>query len=270
MKIWYQSLSREGAWEGYAKFLRAFVDRIKDPETEIEVHGTTKIGGTAEHFRYLEYLSTGEVMENLNEAIRRKFDAFLIGNIYEPGLRECREIAEIPVLGLGETAYHVASMMGANFALITVNEKAETRLLENVARSGLRERLAGIGRMSVDRILDLDATFEDAEARKAVISGFLDIADRQADAGAEVIIPACGVPTALLAHDQVFSTSKGVPILNGIVSLVKMGEMTVRLRRLMGGTFTSKRLLYAPPTADQIDELRHYYGAGIYPTVKPD
>ena len=48
-----------------------------------------------------------------------------------------------------------------------------------------------------------------------------------------------------------------------------MGEMAVKLNRIMGGTFTSKRLQYAPPGPDQIAEIREYYGAHIYPTVKP-
>jgi hypothetical protein len=34
----------------------------------------------------------------------------------------------------------------------------------------------------------------------------------------------------------------------------------------MGGKFLSKRLYYAPPSTDQIDEIRKYYG-NIYPTV---
>ena len=46
-----------------------------------------------------------------------------------------------------------------------------------------------------------------------------------------------------------------------------MGEMAVRLDKIMGGTFTSKRLQFAPPGPDQIEEIREYYGAAIYPTV---
>ena len=41
----------------------------------------------------------------------------------------------------------------------------------------------------------------------------------------------------------------------------------VKMNRIMGGRFTSKRLQYAPPGRDQIDEIRKYYG-DVYPTVK--
>jgi len=87
------------------------------------------------------------------------------------------------------------------------------------------------------------------------------------EAGAEVVIAAGGVVMALLAQADVHQ-SAGMPILNGITSLVTLGEAAVKLHRLMGGRFTSKRCTYAPPPADQIEEFRKHYGADIYPTVK--
>ena len=55
MKIWYQSMSRfETKWKSYPKYLRRILDQVKDPDTEIEVHGITKIGGFADQYRYLE------------------------------------------------------------------------------------------------------------------------------------------------------------------------------------------------------------------------
>ena len=47
---------------------------------------------------------------------------------------------------------------------------------------------------------------------------------------------------------------------------LKQAEAVVKINRIMGGKFLSKRLYYAPPSPDQIDEIRKYYG-NIYPTV---
>jgi len=88
MKIWYQSMSRQKAWGHYNEALRRILDRVKDPDTEIEVHGITKRGGLADQFHYLDYLESGEVMENVQIATKRGFDAFLIGNIGDPGLAD--------------------------------------------------------------------------------------------------------------------------------------------------------------------------------------
>lgn len=267
VKLWYQSMSRQDAWAEYHKVIRKILNNIKDPGTEIEVHGIKKTGGVAVQYRYLELLETPEVVENLQTAMSRGFDAFLIGNICDPGLRECREVTNIPVLGLCETSLHLATMMGVNYSLVTLNEKFTPRILENVRRYGLERQLVSVKRMNVDRTQDLDASFTNARALKANVKRFMDVADATIADGAEVVIPAGGGVMTMLAHAGIYTASKGVPILNAITALVKMGEMAVKLDRIMGGSFTSKYLTYAPPPVNQIDEIRKYYG-NIYPTVK--
>jgi allantoin racemase len=259
-------MSRQKAWSDYNKALRRVLDAAKDPGTDIEVHGITKVGGIADQFHYLDYIETGEVLRNVQTAMRKGFDAFLIGNIGDPGLQAAREIANIPVLALCETSLHLACMMGRNFSLVTINEKFTPRILDNVARYGLSGRLAAVNRMKVDRILHLDAGFRDAKARKEILQQFLNAANANAEAGAEVIIPAGGVLMTLLADAGVHVANRQTPILNGIHALVKTAEAVVKLNRIMGGHFLSKRLYYAPPTPEQIDEIRKYYG-NVYPTV---
>ena len=266
MKIWYQSMSRQTSWGHYNVALRGILDRIRDPDTTIEVHGITQRGGLADQFHYLDYLESGEVMENVQTATRRGFDAFLIGNIGDPGIHACREITTMPVLGLCETALHTACMMGRNFSLVTINEKFTPRIIDNVHRYKLERRLAAVSRMTIDRINDLDEGFTRAAARKRIFDQFMKAANANVEQGAEVIIAAGGVVMALLAQFGVHSAAKNTPILNGIVSLVKMGEAAVKMNRLMGGKFLSKRLYYAPPGVDQIDEIRAHYG-DVYPTV---
>ena len=266
MKLWYQSMSRQKAWSAYSEALRRILDRIKDPDTEIEVHGITKIGGVADQFHYLDYLETGEVLENVHTAVKRGFDAFLIGNIGDPGIRAAREIANIPVLGLCETALHTACMMGRNFSLVTINDKFTPRIIDNVERYGVIGKMSAVHRMKIDRILNLDAGFSDKAARKSIIGQFMKAAEANVDAGAEVVIPAGGVVMALLAEAGVHQASRETPILNGITALVKTAEAVVKMNRIMNGAWVSKRLYYAPPTSDQIDEIRRHYG-DIYPTV---
>lgn len=265
VRLWYQSLSRPDAWAGYQDTLRRILDTAREPDTEIELHGIERTGGIANQYRYLEYLEIGEVIENLQAAMRRGFDAFLIGNIADPGLRECREIADIPVLGLCESSLHVASIMGGNFALVTLNEKYTPRIVENVDRAGLRSRLQGTYRLALDRILDLGQGFGAEENRHRLVAAFQEVAGTAVDQGAEVVIPAGGVAMALLAEAGIHDAGRGAPLLNGILALVKAAEMAVGLNRRMGGRFVSKRLLYAPPGAGQMAEIRRHYG-DVYPT----
>ena len=267
MKLWYQSMTRSDAWSDYRKVLQGLIDRVREPDTEIAIHGITKVGGIADQYRYLEYLESGEVMANVQLAMRQGYDAFLIGNIADPGLRECKEIANFPVIGICEALCHLASMMGANFGFVTINEKFTPRVIENVRRYGLQTRFAGARRMEMNRILTLNNGFSDPAAGRRICDEFLVAANQLVDDGAEVIIAAGGVAMALLDQLQIYEVRPGVPILSGITAVVKMGEMAVKTSRLMGGGFTSKRLEYAPPSPDQIEEIRKYYG-DVYPSVQ--
>jgi allantoin racemase len=267
MKIWYQALARENAWGGYHSFVIEHLNRIKDPGTEIEVHGTTKWGGVADQFSYLEYLAGVELLENVQTAMRRGFDAFLIGNIADPALREAREIANIPVLGLCESTCHVACLMGGNFGFVTLNEKFIPRVVENVDRYGLRSRFIGTRPMKLDRILNMKAGFSDPAAARVICDEFLATAEALVADGAEVVIAAGGVGMALLEKMGIHEVRPGVPVLNGATAMLKLGEAAVKIGGLTGGVFTSKRLRYAPPSADQIDEIRKFCG-DVYPSVK--
>ena len=63
------------------------------------------------------------------------------------------------------------------------------------------------------------------------------------------------------------TTRAGATVLHGVLALIKMAEAAVHMNRALGGHFTSKRLSYAPPRPDQIEEIRRYCG-DVYPTVR--
>lgn len=261
MRIWYQSMTRPAAWPAYNEALRQVVRQAADAGTEVSFHGIEKRGGIGDQFRALEFIETQEVLENVERATEAGYDAFLIGNICDPGLREARELTDMPVLGLGETSFHLASIMGGNFAFVTGSPKHVPRIVENVRRYGLESRLHSARSIQLERLVDLEEGFRDENAARALIDRFLAQVDEVSAAGAEVVIPAVGVFMVLLAKAGVRCTAaEGVPLLNGVQALVKLGETAVKLRTLMGGVWTSRRCLYQQPPADQMQELRSFYG----------
>ena len=268
MRLWYQSMTLASAWPGYNRALQGFLDRVKDPGTQIEIHGIESRGGIGDQYLYLAFIETQEVLANVERAAREGFDAFLIGNIADPGLYEAREIADLPVLGLCETTVHLASTLGANFALIAGNEKHAPRIVDNVGRYGLASRLHSVRFMRMPRLLDLDKGFADPAARQRMVDEFLSAAGEAAAQGAEVVIPGIGVFMTLLGEEGVHAVDGTVPILNGVTALVKSAEAAVRMRALMGGHWTSRRGRYAQPPAGQIAELRAAYG-DVYPGIAP-
>lgn len=269
-RLWYQTFSRFSAFGGYGEALRKCITGAADPDTIIDACDLKKGGGIADQYRYLEYLDTAEVIDNGIAAQQQGYDAFLVGNIADPGIRELREVLDIPVLGLCETTLSVACMMGAGFSLISVNDKFTPRVVENVQRYGFGSRMVSIERMSVTHLPNLAAGFSDAQsdatARQAILDEFVQASRDGIAKGAEVIIPAGGVVMALLAHVGLHDVD-GVPIINGTIVLTKMGETAVKLKRLTG-QFTSKQNTYAPPRGEMLRAIREVYGRDAYPGVE--
>jgi allantoin racemase len=265
MRLWYQSLGASSAFRTgpYVKRLNELVTRAAAPGTTVDVYGLSEGRAIADQYRYLEYLDTQEILDNGLRAEREGYDAFLIGNIFEPGLHALRELVNIPVLGLCESSVHVACLMGTSFSIVNVNPKFTRRVVENIISYGLASRLVSIDRMQVERAAMFDSAYEKPEVRTAIVDQFMEAARAGIAKGAEVIIPAGGSAMALLAHAEIHQVDNA-PIVNGVIALVKVGEMAVGLRQITG-TFTSKRMTYAPPSGALLEEIRRFYGPNIYP-----
>src|SRR5690606_9039636 len=206
-------------------------------------------GGLAKQYHYLEHLQTTEVLQNVEKAVEAGYDAFAIGHFTDSGLQAAREIASIPVLGLGESSMLTACMMGHKFSLVGINPKSLAVVAENVRQYGLTDRLADVAAMVFDEPTALEQGFVDENARAKVVESFTEAGNRTIASGAEVIIPAGGVAMALLSQAGIHSISRGASVLNGIAALLKCAEMAVQMNEFMGGSFTSKQLYYTPPSA---------------------
>ena len=265
MKLFYQSMgvARRSESGPYVRALAAILRDACEPGTEIAVHGLGPGKAIADQYRYLELLDTAEVLDNGLRAEREGYDAFLIGNVFEPGLHALREVLNIPVLGLLESSVHMACLMGAGFSLVNVNPKFVRRVTENVEATGLRGRMISIDTMRIERGQVLDHAFEDTVLRDQVVAQFTEAARAGIEKGAETVIPAGGIVMTVLAFAGVHQVD-GVPVVNGLIALTKMAEMAVRMRRLTG-VFTSKRMMYAPPSGQLLADIRAAYGDHVYP-----
>jgi len=137
---------------------------------------------------------------------------------------------------------------------------------ENIAGYGLSGRLASIDRMEVEQPAVFDRAFEDEAVKAEVIEQFRAAARLGLAKGAETVIPAGGIVMTLLAEAGVHEVD-GAPVINGLIALMKMGEMAAGTRRLTGH-FTSKRLTYAPPSGALLDDIRRAYGSHVYPGAR--
>ena len=266
MRLFYQSFgvsrgSRDGA---YGQLSEEIVEAAAAPGTEIDIQGLSPNRAIADQYRYLEFLDTAEVLENGLRAEREGYDAFLIGNIFQPGLHELRELLNIPVLGLRESTVHVACLMGASFSLVNVNPKFVHSIVSGRQRAGPRVP-DGLDRADDGGPPRAASTRRCATPRRRRGSSqqFVEVAKRGLDKGAEVLIPAGGSLMAVL-HDAGVHEVEGSPVLNGLVALVKIAELAVQMRRVTG-TFTSQAPDLRAADGKLLADIRAAYGDTVYP-----
>ncbi|MGH6797228.1 MAG: aspartate/glutamate racemase family protein [Roseiarcus sp.] len=162
-------------------------------------------------------------------------DAFVIACFDDTGLEAARCACAAPVIGIGEAAFHMASLIAAKFTVVTTLPRSIAPIEHNLMKYGLATRCARV-RASDVPVLALEEPGSHARFRiEAEIERAL------AEDGAEAIVLGCAGMTDL-AHDLTKKT--GVPVLDGVACAVSLAESLVRI-----GLRTSKRNSYAPPLA---------------------
>ncbi len=148
-------------------------------------------------------------------------DAAIIGASVDSGLRAAREMLAIPVLGLTESALHVACLAGGRFGAVTLSRRSAYPLREMIEGYGLLTRCGGMRAADAtphdllanpDRVADLIV----AEARILIEQDMVDVV---------VLIGAVMAQMVPRVQPHV-----PVPVIEGVSCAVTLAEAMVRLR----------------------------------------
>jgi len=249
-RIWYQSFVDPVAQAPYVDRLRARLQRLAAPGVTVDVHGMTP---PDRHFHALtEFRCADQAIRAALTAEKEGYDAFVMGHFQEPGLTEMRGSVDIPVVSLGEATLHFACTLGRRIGLVTINPVFVPWHEEQVRRHGLESRIAGVAAIEADLARFMRA-FEDPAAQGAVRADFVARVAPLIARGADVIIPAGGIPMLLFAEQQPFLI-EGTLVLEGIATVLEAAEMAVAMRRATG-VVAARSGLYARASAGAIADF---------------
>lgn len=204
--------------------------RSASPDTEILAVNPAS-GPAAVEGYYDEAMSLRGLLELVGQ--RSDYDAVVIACFDDSGLDAARCLTDRPVLGIGEAAYHMASMIANKFSVVTTLARSVPALEHNLHRYGLAARCARV-RSSEVAVLELEDPGSDASARISAEIGRALAEDR-----AEAIVLGCAGMTDLAAQ---LERAHGVPVLDGVSCAIGLAEAMVRL-----GLRTARVGGYAPP-----------------------
>jgi len=249
-RLWYQSFVHPVEQAPYIERLQSQLDLVAAPGHRFEVQGLDP----PDHLFHplTEFRCAAQTIRNALEAERAGYDAVVIGHFQEPGLLECRGALDIPVIGLGEATLLAACSMGRRIGLVTIDPIFIDWHEQQVKAHGLDQRVVGIRAIEVNLPAFMRAFTDDASYAE-VRADFVDQVRLLIAAGAEVIIPAGGLPMLLFARESPFVIDDAL-VLNGIVVLAKAAEMALALRRLTGAV-VSRRGTYAKASPECVQEF---------------
>jgi allantoin racemase len=248
-RIWYQSFVDPAEQAPYIGRLKDVLDRMASDGVFFDVHG---LSPPDRYFHPLtEFRCAAQTIRRAIGAEQMGYDAFVIGHFQEPGLVECRGCLDIPVVGLGEAVLLAACSMGRKIGLVTIDPIFIDWHERQVIQHGLGERVVGVRAISADLTAFMRA-FTDAAAYAAVRQEFIEQVRPLVASGADVIVPAGGLPMLLFTDERAF-TVDGALVLSGIPIVAKATEMALALHRLTG-TVVSRRGIYRKATPAALQE----------------
>lgn len=173
--------------------------------------------------------------------------ACIIACFDDTGLDAARCASAMPVVGIGEAAFHMASLIAGKFSVVTTLSRSVPAIEHNLVRYGLATRCAKV-RASDVPVLELEVPGSNARQRISE-----EIERAIVDDRAEAIVLGCAGMADLAAA---LSHEHGLPVLDGVACAVRLGESLVGL-----GLSTSKRGGYQTP--------REKSFAGIFAPFSP-
>lgn len=210
--------------ESRKKQVKSFLEELSFKDTCIDILDFDN-GPTDLEYYYSEHIAIKLMMEKIPK-IQKDYDAITIGCFYDPGLRELREILEIPVLGIGETSMAIASLLGHRFSIIVGRKKWIPKMSDNALIYGYNRKIASW--------VSIDMTVENFhnKPKEEIIEVIVDRSKKAIKEDlAEVLILGCA---AIEGITDVLNERLKVPIIDPVAVTFKVAETIADLKKKMG------------------------------------
>jgi allantoin racemase len=159
--------------------------------------------------------------------------AHVIACFDDTGLDAARAFSHRPVVGVGEAALHMASLVAQEFCVVTTLSRSVPTLRMNILRYGFERRCPQVLASDIP-VLDLHRPESGArEKLSALIAQAL-------ENGAEAAVMGCAGMADFAAE---LRARLGVPVIDGVDAAIRMAEMLAR-----SGLSPSKRGGWAYPS----------------------
>jgi allantoin racemase len=213
--------------------IRDQLERVRRPDTRLEVTRVASAPPAIESAQD-EALCIPPLLELVREAGQRGVSAIVIACFSDPGLDAAREASTVPVVGIQESAMHLAAQLGDRFAILVPLARRVPVREHAALRHGFERRLSACPVLDLpvletvvdrERVLDLLV----AKGRETI----------ERDQSEVLVLGCAGLgDLAALLQERL-----GVPVIDPNAAALKLCETLVDL-----GLTHSKARLYSAPS----------------------
>jgi len=203
--------------------------------TEIDVVNVAKGPASVECW-YDEAIAAPDVLNKVKEAEQEGYNAAIVNCFVDVGVRPAREIANIPIIGPGETSMLFAALLSHRFSVVTVLKNLVPMISDIAKVLGINEKLASVRYVNIP-VLELA---DKEKLKKALYAEMVNAIEKD---GAHAIVLGCtGMRgTALDLSQMLKERGYDVPIIDPTAASLKFAEALVKM-----GIKQSK-ITYMPP-----------------------
>jgi len=265
MRILFQSLIETGRIPAYftgmqqraATLLRpgATVDFVSMPEG---LYGKA-VPSEAVKFPYMASLTEQIILDNALRAEAEGYDVFAIGSVQDPALEQARALVDIPVVGYGESAMHLACCLSSKFAVLVFQAGFDQMMDLRIERLGLGARALPTRLIEAD-FAQIGKGLLD---HQSLVEPFTRAAQAAIADGAEAIIPGQLYLSEAIVRSGL-NRIDDAPIIDGLTANLKMAEVMHDMKQA-GIQVTRRGYTHARPPADMVQNARRFQGRHTLP-----
>ncbi len=167
---------------------------------------------------YDEEIAAPFILEEVKKGEKERMDGivlFCFGNV---AIHAAREAVSIPVIGLGEAAQLLATLLGDRFSILSTISNAVPRLWRKAKAMGFEGKLASVRAINIPVLNKDEEMVKEALLREGV---------KSMEEGAEVIVLGCGT---YFGMEKWLMERLNVPVINCALAGLKLTELMVRLK----------------------------------------
>jgi allantoin racemase len=164
------------------------------------------------------------VLKRVEQAEKEGYNVVVVGCFADPGLEAAKTAAKIPVVGQGESTFHVACLLADRFGLITLTQEFVPMFWRRAKVYGVADRITSIKPVDIP-VIEFSQRRDELEAR------FIELAKQHIIEGAHLIVVACGAmfPALGVGSAKRLSEKLGITLVDCTATALRMAEVLVNL-----------------------------------------